>query len=100
MKLIVNEMPKTAQECMFSANGTGKYRCRNDAKLCPINRGGVCPYLMVAETPSIDSEMIEALFEKRIKITETGAEIETVIGVPTLEPKKCTTKKSTAKKAE
>lgn len=81
MKLIVNEMPKTAQECMFSANGTGKYRCRHDAKLCPINRGGECPYLMVAETPSV-SEMMNPVSE------------------PAVEPKKRTTKRSTAKKAE
>ena len=81
MKLIVNEMPKMAQECMFSANGTGKYRCRHDAKLCPINRGGECPYLMVAEAPSV-SEMMNPVSE------------------PAVEPKKRTTKKSTAKKSE
>ena len=73
MKLIVNEMPKMAQECMFSANGTGKYRCRHDAKLCPINRGGECPYLMAVEMA---------------KPVEPEA------------PKKRTTKRSTAKSAE
>lgn len=85
MKLIVNEMPKNAQECMFSANGTGKYRCRHDAKLCPINRDGECPYLMPIASPApikLDEEM---LFKA---VTE-----------PT-EPKKRTTKRSTAKKAE
>lgn len=85
MKLIVNEMPKNAQECMFSANGTGKYRCRHDAKLCPINRGGECPHLMAIVSPEpivIHSEMpFKAVAE------------------PT-EPKKRTTKRSTAKKAE
>lgn len=88
MKLIVNEMPKTAQECMFSANGTGKYRCRNDAKLCPINRGGECPYLMPIASPA-PVEIQEEMLFKNI----AGA-------VEPVEPKKRTTKKSTAKKAE
>lgn len=100
MKLIVDKMPVTANECLFSAMGTGKPRCRHDGKLCPLYRGEECPHLMVAEAPSIDPETIATLFEKRIKITESGAEIETVIGVPAPEPKKRTTKRSTAKKAE
>lgn len=100
MKLIVDKMPETAKECLFAAMGTGKPRCRHDAKLCPLLRGEECPHLMVVEAPSIDPEMIATLFEKRIKITESGAEIETVIGVPTPEPKKRTSKRSTAKKAD
>ena len=81
MKLIVNEMPKTAQECMFSANGTGKYRCRHDAKLCPINRGGECPHL----TNNVVATVVESV----------DAPVESVA-----EPKKRTTKRSTAKKVE
>ena len=85
MKLIVNEMPKTPQECIFSANGTGKYRCRNDAKLCPINRGGECPYLMVAEAPQFTLE-VDGLAK--------------AVAQEAVEPKKRTTKRSTAKKTE
>lgn len=99
MKLIVNEMPTTANECLFSATGTGKPRCRHDGKLCPMLRGEECSHLMVAETPSIDPETNVTVFEKRIKINETGAEIATSIGVPAPEPKKRTTKRPTAKKA-
>lgn len=50
MKLIVDKMPTTANECLFSAMGTGKPRCRHDAKLCPLLRGEECPHLMAAET--------------------------------------------------
>ena len=100
MKLIVNEMPTTAKECLFSAMGTGKPRCRHDGKLCPLLRGEECPYLMVADAPSIDSETLATVLERRIKITESGAEIETMVGVPAPEPKKRTTKKTTAKKAD
>lgn len=81
MKLIVDEMPKIPQECMFSANGTGKYRCRHDAKLCPINRGGECPHLMTHVVATI--------------LEPVAAPAE-----PVAEPKKRTTKRSTAKKAE
>ena len=70
MKLIVNKMPTTANECLFSAMGTGKPRCRHDAKLCPLLRGEECPHLMTAET----SESVE--------------------------PKKRPAKRSTAKKAD
>lgn len=50
MKLIVDKLPTTANECLFSAMGTGKPRCRHDARLCPIQRGEECPHLVVAET--------------------------------------------------
>ena len=80
MKLIVNEMPTTAKECLFSAMGTGKPRCRHDGKLCPLLRGEECPYLAVNETPV--SAMMNPISE------------------PTVEPKKRTTKRTTAKKAD
>lgn len=70
MKLIVDMMPVTANECLFSAMGTGKPRCRHDGKLCPLTRGEECPHLMEAETAE------------------------------PVEPKNRTTKRSTAKKAE
>lgn len=88
MKLMVNEMPKTAQECLYSANGTGKYRCRHDAKLCPINRGGECPHLMAIASPTQIKLEEEMLFKAVVESAEP------------VEPKKRTTKKSTAKKAE
>ena len=100
MKIIVDKLPENPLECVFSRINTGTRRCAHNAKICPLIRGEECPFLTVAETPSIDPEMIATLFEKRIRITETGAEIETVIGVPTPEPKKRTTKRSAAKKAE
>lgn len=87
MKLMVNEMPKIPQECMFSANGTGKYRCRHDAKLCPINRGGECPHLMEIPSPEPVVEF-------------DGAALREAVTDVVSEPKKRTTKRSTAKKAE
>lgn len=87
MKLIVNKMPENAQECMFSANGTGKYRCRHDAKLCPINRGGECPYLM----PIASLEPV---------VEFDGMALREAMADAVSEPKKRTTKRSTAKKAE
>ncbi|MBQ5832595.1 MAG: hypothetical protein IIW43_03865 [Selenomonadales bacterium] len=88
MKLMVNEMPKTPQECLYSANGTGKYRCRHDAKLCPINRGGECPHLMAIASPAPVEISAEMLFKN---VAESAEPVE---------PKKRTTKKSTAKKAD
>ena len=88
MKLMVNEMPKTPHECLYSANGTGKYRCRHDAKLCPINRGGECPHLMAIAAPAQIKLEEEMLFKA---VAESAEPVE---------PKKRTTKKSTAKKAE
>lgn len=87
MKLIVNKMPETAKECLFAAMGTGKPRCRHDAKLCPLLRGEECPYLM--EIPSPESVTLSQAFEMMNPISE-----------PVPEPKKRTTKRSTAKKAE
>ncbi len=81
MKLIVDKMPVTANECLFSAMGTGKPRCRHDGKLCPLYRCEECPHLTVAETPSV-SEMMNPVSE------------------PVPEPKKPKTKRSTAKKAD
>ena len=46
MKIIVDAFPTTAAECPFSAKGTGKWRCRWNALLCPINRDAECPYLI------------------------------------------------------
>lgn len=80
MKLIVDKMPETAKDCLFSAMGTGKPRCRHDVKLCPLQRGEECPHLMVAETPV--SEMMNPVSE------------------PVPEPKTRTSKRSTAKKAD
>lgn len=80
MKIMVDKMPVTANECLFSAMGTGKARCRHDAKLCPLLSGGECPHLAVAETPV--------------------SEIMNPISEPVVEPKKHTTKRSTAKKSE
>lgn len=85
MKLMVNEMPKIPQECMFSANGTGKYRCRHDAKLCPINRGGECPHLMEIPSP------------EPVVTFNDAVPPEAVVDAVS-EPKKRTTKRSTAKK--
>lgn len=80
MKLIVDKLPETAHECLFSAMGTGKPRCRHDSKLCPLQFGKACPHLTVAETPNV-SEMMNPVSEP-------------------VEPKKRTSKRSTAKKAD
>lgn len=80
MKIMVDKMPVTANECLFSAMGTGKARCRHDAKLCPLLSGGECPHLAVAETPV--------------------SEIMNPISEPVVGPMKRTTKRSTAKKSE
>ncbi len=87
MKLIVDKMPETAKDCLFSAMGTGKPRCRHDVKLCPLQRGEECPHLM--EIPSPESVTLSQAFEMMNPISE-----------PVPEPKKRTTKRSTAKKAE
>lgn len=100
MKLIVDKMPTTANECLFSAMGTGKPRCRHDAKLCPLLRGEECPHLMTADAPHIDPEMIETLIEKRMKVTAQGIEIDSTLSIPKNEPKKRLSKRSTAKKAD
>jgi hypothetical protein len=84
MKLMVDKMPVTANECLFSAMGTGKPRCRHDAKLCPLLRGEGCPYLMEGHNVIVGVDLAQG-------DDLTGA-------VP--EPKKRTTKRSTAKKAE
>lgn len=83
MKLIVDRMPETAKDCLFSAMGTGKPRCRHDAKLCPLLRGEACPYLMENVSP------------EPILLTQEATPVESAP-----EPKKRTTKRSTAKKAD
>lgn len=50
MKILVDKLPETAKECPFATNSTGKYRCRNTARLCPINLGRECPMLAEATT--------------------------------------------------
>jgi len=85
MKLIVNEMPKTARECLFSANGTGKHRCRHDAKLCPIERGGECSHLMAITSPEPVELHPETVLQAVAESTES---------------KKRTTKRAAVKKAE
>lgn len=84
MKLIVDKMPVTANECLFSAMGTGKPRCRHDAKLCPLLRGEECPHLMEIVSPEPITLVQEATFATAVE--------------PAPEPKKRTTKRSTAKK--
>lgn len=85
MKLIVDKMPTTANECLFSATGTGKPRCRHDGKLCAMLRGEECPHLMEIVSP------------EPITLVQ---EMPLVHEMPLAEPKKRTTKRSTAKKAE
>ena len=80
MKILVNKMPVTANECFFSAMGTGKPRCRCDAKLCALLSGNECPHLTTQEIPV--------------------SEIMNPISEPVVEPKKRTTKRSTDKKAD
>ena len=106
MKLIVDKMPVTANECLFSAMGTGKPRCRHDAKLCPLLRGEECPYLMEISSLKLIEFARGALYK-----TATGAvpDVEnlagyntqmSVIDEPAPEPKNRTTKRSMAKKAD
>ena len=87
MKLIVDKMPVTANECLFSAMGTGKPRCRHDSKLCPLLRGEECPHLMEIVSP----EPITLVQETPLALVA-----EHVAEVPA--PKKRTSKRSTAKK--
>jgi hypothetical protein len=106
MKLIVDKMPVTANECLFSAMGTGKPRCRHDAKLCPLLRGEECPHLM--EIPSPKSVTLTQAFEmaRLVKPDPESEKLDgynaqmSVIDEPAPEPKKRTTKRSTAKKAD
>lgn len=93
MKLIVDKLPTTANECLFSATGTGKHRCRHDAKLCPLLRGEECPHLMEI----VSSEPITLVQETPFALVAEHV-AECVAEVPA--PKKRTTKRSTAKKAD
>ena len=93
MKLIVDKMPETAKDCLFSAMGTGKPRCRHDVKLCPLQRGEECPHLMEIVSP----EPITLVQETPLAIVAEHV-AECVAEVPA--PKKRTTKRSTAKKAD
>ena len=99
-------MPDTAKECLFSAMGTGKPRCRHDSKLCPLLRGEECPHLM--EIPSPESVTLTQAFEMT-GLAKPAPESEKLDGYNTQmsvidelapEPKKRTTKRSTAKKAD
>ena len=85
MKLIVDKMPETAKDCLFSAMGTGKPRCRHDVKLCPLQRGEECPHLMEIASP--------------VTIEFNGETLLNAVAETVSEPKK-RTKRSTAKKAE
>lgn len=87
MKIMVDKMPEKAQDCLFSAMGTGKARCRHDAKLCPLLSGGKCPHLTEIPSPKPDVELDGAVL------------CEAVIDAVS-EPVKRTTERSTAKKAE
>ena len=82
MKLIVDKLPETANECLFSTMGTGRPRCRHDAKLCPLQFGKACPHLKENTVVGIDLA----------QGNDFAATPEPV------EPKKRTTKRSTAKK--
>ena len=77
MKIIVDKMPTEARECIFSNIATGKYRCRHNARLCPIARGEECPFLMECPFPAVPEET-----------------------APEAKPKKRPAKKSTSKVAE
>jgi hypothetical protein len=81
MKIIVDKLPENPIECIFSRINTGTRRCAHNGKICPLTRGEECPFLAVAEAPSISAMM-------------------NPISEPVVEPKKRTTKRSTAKKAE
>jgi hypothetical protein len=70
MKILVDKMPTEPRECIFSNIATGKYRCRNNALLCPLARGEECKFLTDASP------------------------------APAVEPKKRPAKKSTSKNAE
>ncbi|MBO7309523.1 MAG: hypothetical protein J6V38_07835 [Kiritimatiellae bacterium] len=106
MKLIVDKMPETAKECLFAAMGTGKPRCRHDSKLCPLLRGEECPHMM--EIPSPKSVTLTQACEimgltkstlESKKLDGYNAQMS-VIDELAPEPKKRTTKRSTAKKAD
>lgn len=86
MKLIVDKLPTTANECLFSAMGTGKPRCRHDVKLCPLQRGAECPHLMEIASP--------------VTVELDGKTLFNAVAEGVSEPKKRTAKRSTAKKAE
>lgn len=81
MKIIVDKLPENPLECVFSRINTGTRRCAHNAKICPLTRGEVCPFLAIAEAPNVAAMM-------------------NPISEPVVEPKKRTTKRSATKKAE
>lgn len=88
MKIMVDKMPVTANECLFSAMGTGKPRCRHDARLCPLLSGNECPHLMEGKHVIVGVDLAQ------------GEDVVAEAVRSTPEPKKRTAKRSTAKKAE
>lgn len=84
MKSIVDKLPETANECLFSTMGTGRPRCRHDAKLCPLLRAEPCPHLMEGNHVIVGVDLAQG---------------DDFTGVAP-EPKKRTTKRSTAKKVD
>lgn len=83
MRILVDKMPTEARECIFSNIATGKYRCRHNALLCPIARGGECKFLM--ELPSQPEPVVA---------------VDSPEPVSKVEPKKRSSKKSTPKGTE
>lgn len=104
MKLIVDKMPVTASECLFSAMGTGKHRCRHDGKLCPLLRGEECPHLMEGKRVTVGVDLAHSngltrVVPKPENLDGYNTQMSVIDDV-TPEPKNRTTKRSTGKKAE
>lgn len=81
MKIIVDKLPENPNECIFSRINTGTRRCAHNAKICLLARGEECPFLMVAEAPSISTMM-------------------NPISEPAVEPEKPKSKRTKTKSAE
>lgn len=45
MKIVVDRLPENPKDCIFSRVTTGTRRCVHNSHICPLSRGGECPYL-------------------------------------------------------
>ena len=87
MKIVVDKLPENPLECVFSRINTGARRCAHNAKICPLTRGEECPFLTEG-----------TIILGGVDLARNAVAVDVEPEKP--EPKKRTSKRSTAKKGE